>query len=228
MAYPEPPEPPPAVEPSGTRIRPDVVQLWAGGFATAIVAALIALVGILVCRWTLGIPILAPSSAGAWGSAHTGEYVLAAGLIALAATGLLNLLMLGAPQPGLFFRWIMGLATVVAVVYPFSTGAPLDQKAATAIVDLILGIAITSLLTAVGARATRRVYRRPPRDGTYRDGPYADGAYREGTYRDDAHREGGYRRDDSGDGRHRERPADVTRPYPPGGPYEGPRNVRPN
>jgi hypothetical protein len=42
------------------------------------------------------------------------------------------------------------------VVYPFSTAAPLDQKAATAVVDLALGIAITSLLTAVAARAVRR------------------------------------------------------------------------
>ena len=49
-----------------------------------------------------------------------------------------------------------GLATLAAVVYPFSTGAPLDQKAATAVVDPVLGIAITSLLTGVAARAVRR------------------------------------------------------------------------
>ena len=49
-------------------------------------------------------------------------------------------------SPGMFFDWIMGLATLAAVVYPFSTGAPLDQKAATAVVNLVLGIAITSLL----------------------------------------------------------------------------------
>lgn len=184
MAYTEP------QEPNGTtRVRPDSVQFWAGGFATAVVAALIALVGVLVCRWTLNIPILAPSSDGAWGSVHTGEFVVAAALIAIAATGLLYLLLLGTPQPFLFFRWIMGLITVVAVVYPFSTGAPLTQKGATAVVDLVLGIAIMSLLTAVAARASRRVYRRDYPDVDNRE--HNSTAYRDG-YRDGSHREGGY------------------------------------
>jgi hypothetical protein len=138
------------------RVRPDSARFWAGVAATAVVAALIALVGILICRWTLNIPILAPTGDGAWGNAHTAEYVLVVAIIAIIAGGLLYLLVLGTPQPGMFFGWIMGLATIVAVVYPFSTSAPLDQKVATAVVDLVLGIAITSLLTAVAARAVRR------------------------------------------------------------------------
>src|SRR5580692_2204716 len=65
------------------RVRPDSAQFWAGAVATAVVAALIALVGILICRWTLRIPVLAPAGAGAWGNAHTGESALVAALIAL-------------------------------------------------------------------------------------------------------------------------------------------------
>jgi hypothetical protein len=129
--------------------------------ATAIVAALIALVGILICRWTLNIPILAPAGDGAWGDAHTGEYALVAALVALVAAGLLYLLVLSTPNPSLFFRWIIGLVTLIAVVYPFSSGAPLDQKAATALVNLVLGVAIGSLLTATAARAIRRAGPRP-------------------------------------------------------------------
>jgi len=139
------------------RVRPDAGQYWSGAAATAVVAALVALVGILICRWTLGIPILAPAGDGAWGDARTGVYVLAAACTALVAAALLYLLMLGTPQPGMFFGWIIGLATLAAVVYPFSTGAPLAQKMATAVVDLALGIAIGSLLGAVAARGTRRV-----------------------------------------------------------------------
>jgi len=138
------------------RVRPDAAQFWAGAAATAVVAALIALVGILICRWIFNIPVLAPAGEGAWGNAHTAEYALVAALIAIIAAGLLYLLVLGTPQPTMFFDWILGLATLAAVVYPFSTGAPLDQKAATAVVNLVLGIAITSLLTAVAARAIRR------------------------------------------------------------------------
>jgi len=145
----------------GPRVRPDSGQFWAGAVATAIVAALIALVGILICRWTLNIPILAPAGDGAWGNAHTGEYALVAALVALAAAGLLYLLVLSTPNPGLFFRWIIGLVTLIAVVYPFSSGAPLEQKAATAIVNLVVGVAIGSLLTATAGRAIRRADPRP-------------------------------------------------------------------
>ena len=141
------------------RVRPDSGRFWAGAVATAIVAALIALVGILICRWTLNIPILAPAGDGAWGDAHTGEYVLVAALIALAAAGLLYLLVLSTPNPGLFFRWIIGLVTLIAVVYPFSSGAPLEQKFATAIVNLVVGVAIGSLLLATAGRAIRRTAR---------------------------------------------------------------------
>ena len=166
------------VSPNGAgaiRVRPDAAQFWAGAAATAVVAALIALVGILVSRWALGIPILAPTGDGAWGNAHTGEYALLAALAALIAAGLLYLLELGAPAPRVFFGWIVGLATLAAVVYPFSTSAPLEQKAATAIVNLILGVAIASLLSAVSARAIRISRSAPPRSQPYdepRSQPY--------------------------------------------------------
>jgi hypothetical protein len=151
MTYPASPR-----DAAPNRVRPDSAQFWAGAVATAVVAALIALVGILICRWTLNIPVLAPAGEGAWGNAHTAEYALVAALIAIIAAGLLYLLVLGTPQPTMFFNWIMGLATLAAVVYPFSTGAPMDQKIATALVNLVLGVAITSLLAAVAARAVRR------------------------------------------------------------------------
>jgi hypothetical protein len=154
MTYPASPD-----DAGSPRVRPDSGRFWAGAVATAIVAALIALVGILVCRWTLNIPILAPAGDGAWGDAHTGEYVLVVALVALVAAGLLYLLVLSTPNPGLFFRWIIGLVTLIAVVYPFSSGAPLEQKAATAIVNLVVGVAIGSLLLATAGRAIRRTAR---------------------------------------------------------------------
>jgi hypothetical protein len=141
----------------------DPGALWAGGVATAAVAALIALVGILVCRWLFAIPILAPRRDGAWGDASTGAYVLAAAAVALVATAIMNLLLLATPRPQAFFGWIIGLATVVAVLFPFSTTAPLSSKVATSVVDLVLGIAIGTLVSGVSARAARR----PPVSGGY-------------------------------------------------------------
>jgi hypothetical protein len=147
------------------RVRPtvDASQLWAGGIATAIVAALVALVGILVCRWLFNIPILAPRQDGAYGDAHTTGLVLAAAVAALIATAIAHLLLLSTPRPLAFFSWIVALATIVVVLFPFSTSAPLPEKVATAAVDLAIGFAIGSLLNGVAARSIR--LRRPrPRD----------------------------------------------------------------
>ena len=138
------------------RPKVDAGQLWPGGVATAIVAALVALVGILVCRWLFSIPLLSPRQDGAYGDAHTTGYVLAAAVAALIATGILYLLLLSTPRPMTFFTWIVALATIVMVLFPFSTGAPLSQKVATAGVDLVIGFAIGSLFNGVGARSIRR------------------------------------------------------------------------
>jgi hypothetical protein len=139
------------------RLRPrvDGSQLWPGGIATAIVAALVALVGILVCRWLFNIPILAPRQDGAYGDAHTTGLVLGAAVAALIATAVAHLLLLSTPRPLTFFSWIVALATVVVVLFPFSTGAPLSEKVATAAVDLVIGFAIGSLISGVAARSVR-------------------------------------------------------------------------
>jgi hypothetical protein len=124
--------------------------------ATALVAALIALAGILVCRWLFNIAILAPRGDGAWGNASTAWYSLAAAAGALVATAVMHLLLLATPRPRLFFGWIIALATVIAVVYPFSSSAPLSHKLATAVINLLIGVAIGSLINGTAARVIRR------------------------------------------------------------------------
>jgi len=136
MATPMYREPP--TEPSGPTRWVEPGPLWAGGVATAVVAALIALAGVLITRWLFGM------------------YVLSAAGAALVATALMHLLLLTTPRPQVFFGWIIVLATLVAVVFPFSTTAPLEQKLATAAVNLVLGIAIGTLTMQVAARAVRR------------------------------------------------------------------------
>jgi len=111
---------------------------------------------ILVCRWLFNIPILAPRQDGAWGDASTAGYAIAAAAAALVATAIMHLLLIATPRPQMFFSWIIGLATVIAVVYPFSTTAPLSQKMATAVINLALGAAIGSLINGTAARVIRR------------------------------------------------------------------------
>jgi hypothetical protein len=130
-------------------------RLWAGGVAAAIVAALIGVVGVLASRWLFGLPILAPQRDGAHGDVQTTALMLIAAGAALAATAIAHLLAVSTPRPTVFLGWIVGLATVVAVLLPFNTTAPLDSKIATAIISVVLGIAIGSLLTSVVERSIR-------------------------------------------------------------------------
>src|ERR1700744_6007479 len=93
--------------PPQTRPVVDARQLWVGGIATAIVAALVALVGVLVCRWLFKVPLLSPQSSGTYGDAHTTDVVILAAAAALLATGLAHLLLVAAPRPMTFLTWIV-------------------------------------------------------------------------------------------------------------------------
>ncbi len=89
------------------------------------------------------------------GDASAAGYAIAAATAALAATAVMHLLI-ATSRPQMFFSWITGLATGIAVVYPFSTTAPLSGRVAIAVINLVLGAAIGSLIHRVGARMIRR------------------------------------------------------------------------
>jgi hypothetical protein len=130
-------------------------RLWAGGAATAVVAALIALVGILLARGVFGVPVLAPKGEGTWGDADTAKYAFYCALGALVATGLLHLLLISTPRPLKFFRWIIGLATVAAALAPFVANGTTSSKIATGVINLAVGIAIGTLLSGAARAAVR-------------------------------------------------------------------------
>jgi hypothetical protein len=133
----------------------DTGRLWAGGLATASVAALVAVVGILIARGLFDVAVLAPKGDGMWGNANTMTYALAAGGAALAATGLLQLLTATTPSFGRFFTWIMLLLTAIATVLPLTLDAGTASGVATAVLNLIIGLAIMSMLNGVARSAMR-------------------------------------------------------------------------
>ncbi|MEU4809526.1 DUF6069 family protein [Nocardia fluminea] len=131
----------------------NVGKLWAGGIGTAVVAALLVVVAIMLIRGVLGIAILSPEGAGAYGTVSTTSYALAAAAAALMATALLMVLLLAMPSPLTFFTWICLLLTAVAVILPFTLVADLDAKIATAGINLLVGLCITTMLSSVGSAA---------------------------------------------------------------------------
>ncbi|MFK4066671.1 DUF6069 family protein [Streptomyces sp. NPDC029674] len=133
-----------------TRPSPGIAagRLWATGAATAVVAALAAVVATLFIRAVLDVAVFAPHRAGVWGDATTGYLAAMAVAAAFVATGLLHLLLTTTAQPRLFFTWIAGLVTVVMMLLPFTTDLGTAAKIASAAVFLTIGATITGLLSA--------------------------------------------------------------------------------
>jgi hypothetical protein len=141
---------------SGSSDRPlvNASRLWAGGLATAVVAALIALVGVLVVRAVLRIALYAPSEAGAFGDGDTAVLCVVAAAAALLATGLVHLLLVATPRPLSYFGWIVGLATAASVVLPIISVESLPIALAQSVIHLVIGLAIGSLVGSAAASAT--------------------------------------------------------------------------
>jgi hypothetical protein len=161
QAYPQPPYGqrgypggPPASGPPA-RVSVNAGRLWAAGVATALVCALIGLVGVLVVRTVFNVALYAPEEASAVGDIDTGLLCLAAAGGAVVATGLVHLLLLSTPRPLAYFRWIVGLATLAAVVLPFLSVTPVSVAVAMAVIHLIIGLAIGTLISGAARAATR-------------------------------------------------------------------------
>jgi hypothetical protein len=132
----------------------EATKLWTGGLATAAVAALVGLVGTLVIRVLFEYAPVGTAAVHAFTTADAGLLCLFAALAALAATGIAHLLMVSTPDPLSYLGWIIGLSTAAAVVVPLLGTTALAAAIATAVVHLVIGLAIGSLVigTAMSAR----------------------------------------------------------------------------
>ena len=83
------------------------------------------------------------------------------------------MLLLGTPRPFAFFAWITALADVIAAAAPFTQPAPLASKIFTAIINIVVGVAVISLLSGVG-RSAIRIVDLPGRDRPITARPDAD------------------------------------------------------
>ena len=130
-----------------------VARLWAGGAATALVAGLVSLTGLLTARDLFDAVVLAPKGPDAWGQAEVVTHALVAAACAFAATGLLEVLLPTTPDAVRSFTWIALLVAGLAAVLPLEPALPLGDRVATAVVNGAIGVAITACLRDVARRS---------------------------------------------------------------------------
>lgn len=142
-----------------TRVVIDAPRYWAGVAATAVVAALVGIVGVLVFEDVLDIDLVVQDLFGTddtrWALALSGA------VIAVVAGALLHVLTLTTPRPRAFFGWIMALGIVVSALLPLGWTDETDTALATGLVHVLMGIAIWSLLAGVALRTSRTVRETP-------------------------------------------------------------------
>jgi len=141
------------------RPRPTAVDprsLWTGGAATAVVAALVAVVGVLIVRGVFDIPVIVPGYTDGVID-YVGAIWLAAFAVvsSLLATALAHVLLLLAPRPMAYFAWIVGLVTLAFVVWPYTVRVGAAVQFANAVLYLAIGTAIGMLVSFAADQATR-------------------------------------------------------------------------
>jgi hypothetical protein len=147
------PPPVPTAPPARTGLEPR--RLWAGGFAAALVAAGVAVVGYLLVYGILGFPIVGVKRGGAVVQPTMFGYAATAFLGAIVAVGIAHLLLLTTPRPRSFFNWIMVLATLAAMLLPLALDESAQSRVATAGVNMAIGITI-GVLVSMSVEASLR------------------------------------------------------------------------
>jgi hypothetical protein len=137
----------------------DAQRLWIGGLMAGVVAAGVAIVGLLIVRGVFDIKVFVTGDGGKVVNASTWWYAVVSFVSALFATGLLHLLLISAPIPWRFFGCIIGLPVAIAVIIPFTSDAELSANVGTAGINLAIGIAVFSIVSGVGhAAASARTF----------------------------------------------------------------------
>jgi hypothetical protein len=124
--------------------------------ATAAVAALAAVVGVLIVRGVFDIPVIATGNTdGSIG--YVGALWLAffAATGSLLATALAQVLLLRAPRPMAFFGWIVGLVTLAFTIWPYTVHVGPAVQFANAALYLVIGMAIGMLVSLAAGQAVR-------------------------------------------------------------------------
>ncbi|MCA5894796.1 hypothetical protein LEP48_15760 [Isoptericola sp. NEAU-Y5] len=136
---------------SDERLGLDVRRYWAGAVVTVVVCGLIGLAASVIFDQAFDVGLLdvvGGSSSLAW--AMTGA------LFGLLAAVVLQVLVMVAPRPRMFFGWLVAVVTVILAVTPFTGNPDAVPAVVTALVWIVLGLATSSMLSGVLGRTLVR------------------------------------------------------------------------
>ncbi|MBD8059905.1 hypothetical protein IC607_13100 [Cellulomonas sp. JH27-2] len=150
-----PPQPTAVPAPAATRPAIAAGPYWAGVVATALVAALIGVAGTVIFESILDVDLVTQDPFGT--DSTMGAYVVGGVATAVVAGALLYALVLSTPKPRAFFGWIMGLGTLVVALLPLTWTDDTETALCSGLVNLLIGIAVWSLLSGVLSRTARMV-----------------------------------------------------------------------
>jgi magnesium-transporting ATPase (P-type) len=152
-ARPQPPEPP------RRRVGPDInVGMFVGGVVmTGVVTGLAAWLAAWVIRAIVD-QVNESGKYGVWNPVARDEYwfALVGFLCALAAGALWYVLQIITPSPDQFYVWIVGLLVAAAVIIPVVLSDQISVKIGTAVMHLIIGLPLLSLIPAMGRKSINR------------------------------------------------------------------------
>lgn len=146
-------------QPPKRRIGPDINPgLFAGGVVmSGVVTALAAWLVAWIIR-AIVQRVNESGKLGVWNPVAQDEvwFALVAFLCALMAGALWYVLQMITPSPDQFYRWIIGLLIAAAVVIPLVLSQQFSVGIGTAVMHLVIGLPILSLIPAVGSKSIRR------------------------------------------------------------------------
>jgi len=132
----------------------DQVRYWVGAGITAVLAALVGIVGLIIAHGIIHVPVMFGSGT-ALSPLNATLYGLAAAGVALGAAGLFDGMLHVAPRPALYYCWLIALVTALAALLPFTTTAALSSQIVLAAMNLGVGL-ITMILVPMAAVNARR------------------------------------------------------------------------
>jgi Family of unknown function (DUF6069) len=129
----------------------DQMRYWVGIGITAVVAALATVIGLVAAH--IAKVSVVPGASGMLTPAHAATFGLTAAAITLVAGALYAAMLRVAPRPALYYGWLVGLLTVLAVLVPFTMGAALATAIALACINLVVGLVVMSLVPVAADNA---------------------------------------------------------------------------